>query len=219
LARGSIHLKHIRNSLKILNKNITNLDKEKQKLEQDLHKLKQRTSERLLNALSKHIVATRLSEIEGIGPILRDRIILNCFDGTLGSLKKAYRIEGIGAIKIRSISRWLEEVEQEIPQLLKYDFPNKMTIIEECKRDEHEINEQLRNISERSAPMNEIKKKAMEEKNRLSVVDSSHFRKSYQLNTEASEMVNQYLIGVFAEWEPMPMWFRILISEYGVKHV
>lgn len=216
LARGSMHLRRIRNSLKILNKNIKNLEKEKQKLEKNLHNLNQRTSERLLNALSHHIVETRLSEIEGIGPILRDRIILNCFDGKLGSLRRAYRIEGIGQKKLHAISRWVEEIERDIPNLLKNDFPNKMIIIEECKRNEREINEQLRKIEERIAPMNEIKKKALEEKDRLSVVSSSHFRKSYQLNKEASEVVNQYLKGVFAEWEPMPMWFKTLISEYGV---
>jgi len=60
-----MHLSQIRNSLKILNKKIIDLEKEKQKLEKDLHNLNQRTSERLLNALSYHIVTTRLSEIEG----------------------------------------------------------------------------------------------------------------------------------------------------------
>jgi len=216
LARGSMHLRQICNSLKILNKNITNLEKEKQKSEKDLHKLNQRTSERLLNALTHHIVETRLSEIEGIGPILRDRIIVNCFDGTLGSLRRTYSLEGIGEKKLQAISRWVEKVEHDIPSLLKNDFPDKMTIIEECKRDEREIIERLRKIEERIAPMYEIKKKAVEEKDRLSVVGISHFRKSYQLNKEASEMVNEYLKGVFAEWEPMPMWFKTLISEYGV---
>ena len=216
LARGSMHLSQIRNSQKILNKKIIDLEKEKQKLEKDLHNLNQRTSERLLNALSYHIVTTRLSEIEGIGPILRDRIIVNCFDGTLESLRRAYRLEGIGEIKLQAISRWVKEIEHDIPNLLKNDFPDKMTIIEESKRDEREINEQLRKIEERIAPMNEIKKKAHEEKDRLSVIGISHFIKSYQLNKEASEMVNQYLKGVFAEWEPMPMWFGTLISEYGV---
>jgi predicted transcriptional regulator len=216
LARGSMHLRQIRNSLKILNKNITNLEKEKQKLEKDLHKLNQRISEKLLNALSHHLVVTRLSEIEGIGPILRERIILNCFDGTLGSLRRAYGIERIGHKKLQAISRWVDDVERNIPHLLKNDFPNKRTIIEECERDEREINEQLKKIEERIAPMNEIKKKALEEKDRLSIVGISHFRKSYQSNYEASELVNQYLNGVFPEWEPMPIWFKTLISEYGV---
>lgn len=216
LARGSMHLRQIHNSLKILNKNITNLEKEKQKLEKDLHKLNQRTSETLLKALSTHLVVTRLTEIEGIGPILGERIILNCFDGTLGSLRRAYVLEGIGQKKLQAISRWIDMMELEIPHLLKNDFPNKMAIIEECKRDKHEINTHLRKIEEKIAPMKEIKKKALDEKNKLSIVGISHFRKSYQSNFEASELVNQYLKGVFPEWEPMPMWFKTLIFEYGV---
>jgi len=87
-------------------------------------------------------------------------------------LRRAYSLEGIGEIKLQAISRWVKEIEHDIPNLLKNDFPDKMTIIEECKRDEGEIHEQLRKIEERIVPMNEIKKKALQEKDRLSVIGS-----------------------------------------------
>ena len=216
LARGTIHLRQIRDCLKVLNKNIKNLEKEKQKLENSIQKLNQKRSEKLLNALSRHLVETRLTEVEGIGPILKERMINECFDGTLGSLRRAYNLEGIGNKKLQAISRWVDELELEIPHLLKHDFPNKRNIIDECENKERKLKEQLIEIEEKIAPMNEIKKKASAEKDRLSMVGILHFIKSYQLNVEASELVNHYLEGAFPEWEPMPVWFRTLISEYGV---
>lgn len=135
LARGTKHKKQLQKSLKILDQKLKNLEKERQILENRLNALTQEQSDELLKALSRHIVETRLTEIEGIGQVLKDRLINQCFNGTLSSLTSAYFfVQGIGWEKQNAISKWVNKMERELPILLKKDFPNKQEIIEEYKR-------------------------------------------------------------------------------------
>lgn len=213
MARGTMHQKQIRACLKVLDRDIRNTQMEKQKLENRIRKLNQKRSEKILKALSRHLVETRLTEVEGIGQILKERIINYCFDGTLGSLRRAYNLEGIGKKKAKAISKWISKLEREIPHLLKDDFPGKRNIITECENKERELKERQSEIQARISHMNEIRKKASAEKDRLGRVGIFHFIRSYQSNEDASGLVNHYLEGVYPEWEPMPLWFKILISE------
>jgi hypothetical protein len=63
--------------------------------------------------------------------------------------------------------------------------------------------------------MNRLGSLASAEEDRLSEVTVAHFQQAYRQDKEASEAIDQYLQGAFAEWAPMPSWFKTLISEYG----
>lgn len=215
-ARGTLHLKQIRESLKVLDEKLKRIEREKHELETVIRRLNQNQSMELLHALSIYIVKTRLSaEVEGIGPELQDRIINQCFDGTLGSLRKADNVYGIGRRKMMAILKWVDKWERKIPHLLEEDFPNKSRIIEEYARETTQLKNRLNEIEGKVLWIRDIKKLASAEGYRLSQVRSSHFRKSYKMDEKASEAVNRYIQGVFPEWAPMPKWFRDLSSLSG----
>lgn len=214
-ARGTQHLRQIRDSLKVLNRRRDSLDQERQRLRGTLGRLEQERTNKLASALCRHIVETQLTQIDGIGPKLRDRLIRSSFDGTLRSLRSAYRVSGVGQQKQWAIERWVEYKEQELPHLMTQDFPNKTTITDEYDRQERELRKNLQEIEERVESMSRLASLATAEAERLSEVTVAHFRRAYAQDREASEAVGKYLQGAFPEWAPMPSWFKTLLSEYG----
>lgn len=216
LSRGTQHLKQIKASLKILNKRIQAFTKKKIKLKQDLKELEDERFDKLYRSLSTHLLKTRLYEVEGIGPKLREAIINEYSNGTLDGLRYAYeRINGIGEQKQQAISYWISILKDQLPELLKQDFPNKEKIIQEYETKTKELKTQYGKIIEMLNLMEEINKMASFEENRLSKVRVSQFMKARRNNKEASLVVNEYIKGVFPEWLPMPTWYKTLITEYG----
>lgn len=95
------------------------------------HKLQQADpSSELEEALSKHIVQTELQHVSGIGPRLQARIVDSIFRNSLNDLHRADRLEGIGDERQWSISRWVRETKETLPERLKHDFPGKGEIID-----------------------------------------------------------------------------------------
>lgn len=153
-------------------------------------------------------------EVEGIGQKLGGAIINLCFDGTLKSLKHAYRnVKGIRQQKQWAISNWVNTTEKQLPDLLRQDFSNKETIIKEYELKINNIKNEYNKAKDRLNNFLEIRKIASPEENRLSKVRVSHFIKAYKNKKEASLLVNEHIKGVFPEWSPIPDWFKILISE------
>ena len=76
-------------------------------LKQDIDELEDARTDKLYRTLSTHLLKTRLYEVEGIGPKLREAII-NRYS-YLHNLKYAYKsIEGIGQQKQWAITNWAE---------------------------------------------------------------------------------------------------------------
>jgi biopolymer transport protein ExbB/TolQ len=214
-ARGTQHLRQIRDSLEILNKKLKSLEQEKQKLNSSLRRVEPERRDRLSRALCRRIVETQLTEVDGIGPTLRDRIISYCFDGTLDSLLDAYLVHGVGQQKQWAIQRWVAQRKRELPARMSQDFPGKKRINAEYNRLRQNLEKKLREAEEKLEAMRQLQTAATAEEERLSRVTAAHFLQAHQQDTEASEAVDQYLQGTFAEWASMPDWFRTLISEYG----
>lgn len=215
LARGTLHKKQLSKSLKLLNGKIKKFEKTKKNILVTIQHLDGKRNKRLKKELSSILVHSRLTDVEGIRQILKERIIHNCFDGSLNSLRRASVLEGIGEQKYSALMNWVKEMENKMPYLLEKDFPNKNKINEEFKNEELQLKKQQRNIEEQIAPMNELKKIASTEMERLNKVNISHFKRCYKSNNESMEYVNNYLNGIFPEWAPMPKWFKILISDFG----
>ena len=214
-ARGTHHLHQIRESLGILTDRLKNLEKERHKLNHDIQTLAEQRSSELSSALCRHIAQTHLTDVDGIGPKLRDRIIATCFDGTLDGLRHAdNRVYGVGQKKAWDIWIWVLKWKPQLPELLKEDFPNKAAISEKYDRKEREYKRRLKETEEGIQEMGDLKTLAAAEEKRLSQVTVAHFRQAYREDKDASQVVDEYLQGAFPEWAPMPSWFKILISEY-----
>jgi hypothetical protein len=161
------------------------------------------------------MIETELAQIDGIGPTLRDRIIQYSFDGTLPSLRGAYRVRGVGQQKQWAIQRWVQKREQELPRRMKEEFPSKNRINDQYDQRERKLEKSLKKIEEEIDAMHRLATTASTEEERLSQVTVAQFRQAYKQDKEASEAVAEYLQGSFAEWESMPVWFETLISKYG----
>lgn len=212
LSRGTQHLKQIKASLQILNERIPILKSMKIELKQDINELEDARIDKLYRTLSTHLLKTRLYEVEGIGPKLREAII-NRYS-YLYNLKYAYkRIEGIGQQKQWAITNWVIMLTDQLPELLKQDFSGKAEIIKEYEAKSRELEAKYSKITENLNSMEEIIKKALTEENKLNKVTISHFIKARRNNKKASFLVNEYIKGTFPEWSPMPTWYKILIDE------
>lgn len=214
-ARGTYHLRQIKISLRRLKEKINILKIEEDELIAKIKNLKEERSRKLLEALSSFLVQGQFIDIRGVGPTLRQRIISHCFDGTIQSLKRANAVRGIGGEKYYAVCQWVSAVESKLPDLLKDDFPNKNSIIEEYNQQGLQINAKLRNIKKEISELISLREASLKAKANLEKVKITSFIKSYRLSEEDSMNVNEYLQGIFPEWGKIPQWYKILISQYG----
>ena len=214
-ARGTYHLQQIKIPLRKLKERINKLKSEESQLIAQIKNLREERSAKLLEALTRFVVQNQFTNVKGIGPTLRARILAHCFDGTLQSLKRANAVRGIGGEKYYAICQWVKEVEYRLPDLLKDDFPNKNSIIEEYNQLGLSLNINLKNTRKEISESMELWISSLKAKDSLGKVKIVHFIKSYHFNKEASKIVNVYLQGIFPEWGKMPQWFKTLVSEYG----
>ena len=215
-ARGYEHLKLIRGCLRGLEKRLKELQTRKKDLDTQLAK---HTREQVVNvesALVVHLVREHLTGTEGIGPKLRDRLIEECFDGSLPSLHRAGNIRGVGPEKAAMISMWVLKTEKQFPTLLKTPFPGKEEINRKFVQAAKELRQSLEELDSMISSCLALQERAVFEEQWLGRIRRSHFRRSY-LEPEhlASRAAQAFLKGSFPEWGKMPAWFEELVAEYG----
>jgi BMFP domain-containing protein YqiC len=214
-SRGTAHLKCLRHCLRSLNHVIAETQNRRDVLIRNIYRLESELQEALKRACVAHVVDEELQEVRGIGPVLKERIIEHCFDGTLESLQNAWRIRGVGETRIQAIREWILDASQRLPSILREDFPEKKQLIRKYSEDRSSLASQVQELEQRIAALSEPARKASAEVNRLSVVGIRTFYAAYKGNTDASRKVSAYLSGIFPEWERDPDWFKSLIAEYG----
>ena len=212
-ARGTAHAKMLSSShAQIMNK-ITKTDQQVSNLENKWRNAYSHYQHNLRRALEEHIVTTRLTEIPGIGPKLQQMIMSQIFRGSLKDLYYAHQLPGVGQSKQFQINAWINKYESLIPKLLEGDFPGKEQFKISTNK---EIDTIKKNIEKLRTEKNKLEKKAktaVDTLNGLCVVNLDDFIHAYLNPNENNPLINHYLQGVFAEWEPMPKWFKEIIEE------
>jgi len=215
-SRGTQHLRMLRKSLSSLNQEKWTLQSKEKRLLEGLDNLAHRERAELKRALTDYLVMYRLTDLDGIGPTLRDRIIQVCYNGTLESLKNTNRrVRGIGDEKGWTINYWVNCQEDNMGQYLNEDFPRKDEIIASYARKRSQLKGELTEVKERLSYLEELGGIAESEEHRLSKVGITDFIKAYRSDVVASELVAEHCLGIFPEWGIMPVWFKTLISMYG----
>ncbi len=214
-ARGTYHLNQLRQSLTSLDAKLEKLGQQESQLNAKIHSLHQQRQQELLRALNRHVAQAYLTDIDGIGPKLRDRILQECFSGTLDSLLVAYCVQGVGEKRALDIRVWVQKWKQQLPELAMTDFPGKRRIVASYEQKLQASRGTLESVQKKSRSLQRLRKLAVAEQERLAGVTVSHFRQAYNRNSDSSEVIDHYLQGVFAEWAPMPAWFKQLIGEFG----
>lgn len=166
----------------------------------------------LTEALVRHLVQTRLSQIPGIGPTLRAKIIRHVFRGRLSDLHSARRLEGIGSQRQYQISRWAHRMEAQLPRLLQEDFPGKSQILNAHREELDERRHQGATTQQWVTKLQELQKQIDAALADLTAVTWHDFLQALVEPGDPPEKIRRHMSGVFAAWEPMPDWFREALS-------
>jgi len=215
-ARGTIHLKLLRKSLNNLQMRIKEEKKCLEKLRKYKMNLNYQRRKELEVAASTYLFNSEFTSIPGIGPILKERVMKNCFDGTLQSIRRAWMVRGIGEERAHSINLWVDRAQRKLSYLIMSGyFPGKDEINKKYDLLEKETEQRIVNAENLLREMLELKKIALKEVKKLRQVTISTFIKSYRGNPQASKAVTTYMMGCFPEWGKIPEWFKTLMEKYG----
>jgi hypothetical protein len=223
-SRGTFHKKLLRDLLSTLRARSNELKIQKTALEIRMSQLDSELRNALKARLINHLVSEGLTVVTGIGPILKERIMKFCFDGTLESLEnlpylrsRGWRLQGIGEEKARAISRWAEKIKKRLPELLEEDFPGKSELIKKYSMLSSPIKSKINDLEAKLSFIRYLEKKASAELDRLSSTNAFTFFKAYFGDMESSRKANEHLMGIFPEWEEMPDWLKLLMKECGQR--
>lgn len=209
------HRKAIEGALPYLHHRIATIQRSLTIIKRELDSVSGNRLTELQEALARHLVTMTTRGPPGVGPVLWKRVVSHSFDGTLESLRNAWRVPGIGSRRAASINAWVSEMESRVPALLKGPFPGKGEIEERYGEQLNGRRRQFAEASQEVRTLTQVRVKARTELKRLRAVRPSTFRKAYKGDDDAASRVREFLLGTYAPWEVMPSWYRILIGPPG----
>ena len=212
-ARGTAHLQLLRQAQDRASAAAAKCTDELRTSRQKLTQLELAEANKLRLALERHIVHTFFDQVQGIGSTLKARILSSVFRGHLSDLKRAHSVQGVGEERQRAINKWIRQYEARIPALLETPYPGKDQILGEYSREKRDLETAIDMLEKRQARLNTRMKQIHNAIVPLEAVSVSDFVKALRDPMYPSVKTDRYLRGVFAEWEPVPDWFKEAISE------
>lgn len=213
-ARGTAHLKLMR----------TARDRELQALKQCQSALTQATQRKanwgvererkMRSALETYIITNRLGEIRGIGENLAWNLKAYALKhGGLVALRRASgNVSGIGPARQAAIDAWVTEYMTRMPFLLADDFPGKTEILEASREELPALSRLVEELTAMEAAIKERLDRLQAEMKPFDGVTPETFHRALQNPEALSDDLERYLLGVFAEWEPVPDWFKDIVE-------
>jgi len=221
LARGKQHLELLKKIKPKIEKDLKKKIKEIKEIKKKGEEVLRKREDELKREASKFLIEGLDKEVEGIGPILKEKIVRSCFKGHLDDLKNAiYFVKGIGYEKQYHINKWIEKKKEDLLQMVfgELDFPKKKEIIKKYQEEILKIQEKLNIYLKEMKEVEFLKKKTEKEIERLEKVKPlDFFRLYFESDENLNKKVQSFVIGVFPEWKPIPKWFKRIIQNYAVK--
>jgi hypothetical protein len=214
-SRGTRHLRTISSCLPRLQRTIKEVESKIQHLEAENRKLTVAKQRELEGTLTTHLVNGELDQIPGIGIELQDRVLKQCFNGTLESLYQAPFVYGVGENRGWAILCWVKETYMRLPELLAKDFPGKTDLVVKYRGREERIQHDLRVNQEKLRELLQLERTAITTRTAWGTVSPSTFFDAYRGKKEATKAVTNYMIGVYPEWGRMPVWYKTLTETIG----
>lgn len=209
-ARGTAHLRILRRGRTRLEASIRTLESEIAGYRALIQNIQKERDEKLRMTLERQIAQNHLAEVPGIGQKLKQQLLNEIFVSRIEDFRYSSRLSGIGEARQRDLNIWVKKFEQQIPSMLAQDFPGKTEIMREHEQE----------LSDLNGPLTERVKKETELKGTYSIVVAaikkleqvtlSHFKQALKQPDSENKLLEDYLTGVFAEWEPIPGWFKDL---------
>jgi len=211
--RGTRHARQLRAGIKRHKLAVRNLVLERDTISNALDSLAREEMKELRQALEKHLAHGPLAEVRGIGPKLRDRIVDECFTGTLTSLKNAQKVPGVGADTAQDIRTWVQETQQRMPQLLKDSFDGKQEIVDAVEQRRSNLLSRRAGLDRALNAQQDLLSTATKKLATLELVTPAMYRTALLGDAAAAEKVAAHTLGVFPEWETEPNWFRDIVKD------
>jgi hypothetical protein len=212
-ARGTAHLIMLSEAQGRIKLKLQTTTKELAENQAVLMKLQTEQSIELHKLIETKIIREHIHQIPGIGPKLGARIASQVFHSRLSDLKSAGRIRGIGDSRQIQINNWIRSWESQIPELLKMDFPGKQQVITNYADRIRSKSADIRKLEKQKGDLQTNYEKCIGLIQQLKEVRARDFEGSLSGKIQSNPKIQFYLNGVFPEWEPMPVWFKEIVSE------
>lgn len=212
-ARGTAHLAFLTRAKKQTSQKIKQIDRAIKQSQAKINDLKRQRANALILALEKYIAYNHLTEVPGIGTKLRDTLLRRVFVSRLSDLQRSFVVTGIGEARQRDINYWIWLYEQRKPEMLVQDFPGKKNVLSEYDPNLKTLaddNHKLKSDKTKLEIRNEIAISYIKKLEQVTVTD---FKNALLLPGSDHPLLDEYCIGLFPEWEPVPDWFKVLIAE------
>jgi len=102
----------------------------------------------------------------------------------------------------------VREYEARTPDLLEASFPGKAGINKDFRGRIAANQKTMDQIEARQVVLDRRVDRLLEELKKLEEISERDFVAALVDPEQASDKLDEYIRGVFAEWEPMPDWFR-----------
>jgi len=214
-SRGTIHKKMIQSALPNLQSNIKSLSDTVKNLKKEKTSIIKQKEDETKKTATTYIFDNHFTQIPGIGKKLKDRVHSQIFDGTFDSLYRTSWVEGIGETKNQEIRKWISDQQKRLPDLIQRGFPDKAEIEKRYGVKIKEVERKILSNQNKLEPLEKLEAQALSELNKLNKVDVTTIVKSFNGDSEASNLATEYHLGVFPEWSHMPSWFKELMEKYS----
>ncbi|MFC2054340.1 hypothetical protein ACFLV7_08600 [Chloroflexota bacterium] len=213
-ARGTVHLDILKKAYRSLKVKAQNCRSEIKRTKLELDRLEKLQAQTLRSKLERHIAYSSLTEIHGIGSGLSEKILSAVYRNSLDDLRKArYSVYGVGDIRQWAINSWIAKYKEQLPTLLGKDFPGKTEVLNQYQPLIRNQKKKLNVLSAKKETLEKILARAQEEIRDLKTISVKDFRHALKKTKLTNEQLDNYIRGVFAEWEPIPEWFKELLEE------
>jgi HAMP domain-containing protein len=213
-SRGTAHLKMLLQAQRPLELGVQSDTKALGESQAAVNRLLQEQLTELCRVLETQILREHIHEIPGIGQKLGAQIVSSVFRSRLSDLRYAEsNIKGIGHARQMQINSWIRSWESRMPELLKQDFPGKQLVIANFAQRIRQKSMEVSKLGKQKANRQANYGKCIRLIQQLKQVRMHDFEGALSGNAQGNPKIQFYLTGVFPEWEPMPDWFKEIISE------
>ena len=210
-ARGTYHLKMLKDAQKRITAKVKDADREIQRLSVESKQVFDTSQIQLRQVLERHLISTRITEIPGIGNALGSVILHTVYKGNLKDLYRASAYQGIGEAKQYGINAWVRKYQGKLPDLLLENFPGKMEITKQATERITTLETQMKQLHVTRSWDEKNLKGILKWVTYLGNITAEDFINARINHSGNFSSVENYLNGLFPEWEPMPEWFKIVI--------
>jgi phosphoglycolate phosphatase-like HAD superfamily hydrolase len=215
-ARGYAHLTMLQDVQKRLQKELAESKQRMQQAQQQLASITSQQQDALRKLLERHLIHDRFEEVVGIGPAMKQRILLETNPHRLDDLQRARLVSGVGDARLAAIQQWVHARKQELPALLQKPFPGSDQLSQHYQLRIAGLQQEIQQCQQQLLQIEQRLQMLAPHIDSLKQVQPQTYVRAAQGDGHAQADVWRFSTGLFAEWEPVPSWFKEALA--GESH-